>query len=651
MRILRLVRSSWVPCAVLSAGIAWALPAAAQTGTITGTVIESSTQQPLSGAQVSVVGTGLGTLTTAQGRFLIRQVPVGDQRVRVELIGYGTTTRTVTVGAGETVTINFELAQSAIALDEIVVTGQGRARQRRELSTTVDVIDARDLELAPVQSVEELIRGRVAGATISATSAQPGTGSTINFRGVSSVFGSQTPVIYVDGVKVDNSDEIGLYTGGEYSSALSELLVSDIERVEITKGGAASTLYGADAASGVIQIFTKKGTQGPARFTARIEQGLDTPELKYMFDTGLIYPDLVEQGAPGDFLKENFFRVGHFQNYYTSVSGGSADVTFDVSARIQDSEGVQPKNGSQVWNLRGGMQAAVTDRLRLSFSGTYTRQDYSRLFNGDAIADPLTSFEVGDVFFFTGVDRSPDNFGEALDIFISPEIDEDVNRFLFSTGLDYQISQLLTSRVTAGVDFRQSQQRIFEPIGFTPGEVTGELNRFDREFSSVSLDAAMTLSYPETEILENSLTVGAQGFREDLSTIVATGNTFALPGAPDFDEAADITASEFNQELFNGGIYIEDQVGLWDQLFLNAGVRFDFNSTFGEDVEFETYPKLGASYLLSEADPLQDIDFVTNLKLRAAWGQTGKFPEPFLRDRTFEATPFRGASAPTFDNP
>src|SRR5690606_7015198 len=131
------------------------------------------------------------------------------------------------------------------------------------------------------------------------------------------------------------------------SSALAELLTSDIERIEIIKGGAASTLYGSDAANGVIQIFTRKGTPGAPRVTMRIEQGLDQPELKYMFDTQMSFRNEVEAGeVPANYLRDNFFQNGHFQNYGITVAGGQADFTYNVSGRIQQADGVQPYNES-----------------------------------------------------------------------------------------------------------------------------------------------------------------------------------------------------------------------------------------------------------------------------------------------------------------
>ncbi|NNF25728.1 MAG: TonB-dependent receptor, partial [Gemmatimonadetes bacterium] len=189
----------------------------------------------------------------------------------------------------------------------------------------------------------------------------------------------------------------------------------------------------------------------------------------------------------------------------------------------------------------------------------------------------------------------------------------------------------------------------FQPIGFTPGEPTGELTRFDRDFTSVSLDAGATYSWENNEgSITSSTTVGAQGFREDETIISANGTTFALPGTFDFDGAAIITAAEANQEIFNGGFYVDEQLGFWNKLYVGAGFRIDAGSSFGDDIDTELYPKATGSYILSED---LDLAFVDEFKLRAAYGETGKFPGAFLKDRTFSAQSFRGESAPRFDNP
>ena len=629
---------------ILAAGAV--VPAAAQTGTVQGVVLDGVSGRPLAHAQLHVAGTGIGQLGNSAGRFELLNVPAGEQVLRITLIGYGDVDTTVAVEAGRTVALEIRMTSTAISLDEIVVTGVGAETARRALGTSVEVLTAKDFEFAPVQSVDQLLQGRVPGATVNATSAQPGTGSLINFRGTSSVFGAQTPVIYIDGVRVDNDQSTAAGTGGEQSSALADLLTADIERIEITKGGAASTLFGSDAATGVIQIFTRKGSPGPPRITARTELGMELPELKYIFDTRVIYKALVDADSVSPtFMEDNYFQRGTSQNYYLGVAGGTADVTYSVSGRLEDRTGTQPKDGSTNYSLRGGMQASVTEDFAMEFSGGYVRHNFDRLFNGRSIEDPLTTFEVGDALYFARAET----LEEALNIFLLPDIGESVNRFIFSAGARWNVRDGLAAKLTVGADNRTNQQRIFEPIGFTPGEVTGRLNRRDRSFTSVSLDAGATYKWENPDnTVRSSLTVGVQGFREEESVINASGRTFALPGTNDFDAAAVVTAGEANTEVFNGGFYLDEQASFRDRLYLGAGFRIDAGSSFGDEIDTEFYPKATASFLLGDE---ASIPLVDELKLRAAYGQTGKFPGAFLKDRTFSATPFRGESAPRFANP
>jgi TonB-dependent starch-binding outer membrane protein SusC len=627
-------------------------PAAAQaTGTIEGEIVDQASGRTLAGAQVAIPGTRLSVASGNNGRFQLTGVPAGEVTVRVQLIGFQTEEQTITLAQGATATLNFQLSTRALAMDELVVTGVGQATERRQLTASVSVLSEQMIAEAPVQSLEQLLQGRVAGATVSMVSAQPGTGALINFRGVSSVIGSQTPVIYVDGVRVDNSQSTSGGTGGEQSSALSELMTSDIERIEITRGGAASTLYGSDAATGVIQIFTKRGRPGPPQITFRVEQGVDTPELRYILDARHVYPSRVESGeVPGNFIAREFFQSGWNQDYQLGITGGTSQFTYSVSGRILDTEGVQPQNEGTLYSMRGGIQANLSEQSRLTFSGSYTRHNYDRLFNGTAIADPITALEVGDVMFFTGAD----NLRDALDIFLMPEIPESVNRFNFSAGYQYDHSERLSFRATVGADHRNSEQTQFQPIGFIAGQAEGQLFRRQRNFTSATVDAAGTLRWPISPDYRNSVSVGVQGFRDDTYVLFGQGRGFALPGSKNFGDAGDITSGESRSQVFTGGVFIDDNLAMFDRYFLNLGVRIDAGTSFGDDVDWAAFPKVGAAYQISREPALERFfegPVVTDLRLRAAYGETGKFPPPFLRDRTFDATSFRGESAPRFDNP
>jgi hypothetical protein len=187
-------------------------PVAAQTtGSVRGQVMEASTMQPLVGAQVSVTGTQRGGLTDSNGNFLITGVPAGQVTVRVESIGYRSVVQQTNVAAGQTAVVNFELTQSAIGLDEIVVTGTAGRTTKRAIGNSVGSIKASEItEAAPISNVQQLLQGRTPGVTLFASSGVVGGSSRIRIRGASSLNAGNEPVVFIDGVRVQSGTGAGL---------------------------------------------------------------------------------------------------------------------------------------------------------------------------------------------------------------------------------------------------------------------------------------------------------------------------------------------------------------------------------------------------------------------------------------------------------
>lgn len=603
------------------------------TGEIRGTVTDVERGEGLIGANVVLQGTNFGAATNLDGMYSIRSVPPGRYTVTVRYVGYRQQSKEVAVSVNATATVDFQLSVSALQMDEVVVTGQGSAIEKRKLASPIETISAREVSSAPVTSIDQLLQGRVPGMVSFNTSGQPGTAGRIRSRGIRSAFASQTPVIYVDGVRVDNQDNFRLQrgTGGLVTSSIADLVVGQIERVEVLKGGAAATLYGSDAAAGVIQVFTKKGFAGAPRWTFSTMLGIDAPETQWV----------VEQ-----FTKDKVLKNGNFQQYTANVTGGSDVSSYNLTGRMQSSEGVIEKNNNRYYNIGGGMRSQMGDRLSMEFSAGYTNSLYGGMFNNNAIASILGSTEDSTI-------QSTPNPDSTLRIALLPDHREVVNRFTTSATARYNPLNMLGTRFTVGLDYRKNEQRIFNPIEAavwtsTPG---GQLARFDRDFLTISLDAAATLSYPREGDVTSTLTVGVQGFREEDRQSNATGSNFPVPGTDDFDNAATVTASESNQQLFSGGFYINENVGLFDRIFLDVGLRIDGNSAFGKDAGLQSYPKAGVAYNLAEETFWPLGEYWNSFKLRASYGQTGKFPNAFTRDRTFNAGRFLGAGLITFANP
>jgi TonB-linked SusC/RagA family outer membrane protein len=231
------------------------------TGVVRGTITEAGTGRPLSGAQVSIKGTQRGNIADASGAYQITAVTPGAAVVRVDLIGFRSAEQAVTVVAGQTATVNVQLNQSAIGLDAIVVTGtSGRGQAKRTLGNSVSTVNADKItETAPIQNVQQLIQGRTPGVTMMNSTGVIGGGSRTRIRGSGSLNAGNEPVVFVDGVRVQSGQSQTSGNTAQPINLLEAFNPQDIESIEVIKGPAAATLYGAEAATGVIQIITKKG--------------------------------------------------------------------------------------------------------------------------------------------------------------------------------------------------------------------------------------------------------------------------------------------------------------------------------------------------------------------------------------------------------
>ncbi|MGH7468372.1 MAG: SusC/RagA family TonB-linked outer membrane protein [Longimicrobiales bacterium] len=271
------VRSGTVlACAALAIAAMGPVAATAQnTGIVRGTVVEAGSNRPLAGVQVFIKGTGRGTLSDQRGNFLLSDVAAGSITVRVESIGYKAAEQPVTVAAGQPSTANFTLQESAIGLDELVVTGTAGRTPKRALGNSVSSVKAEAItEAAPITNVNQLLQGRAAGVTLVNQTGVLGGSSKIRIRGTGSISASNNPVVYVDGIRVESGTINTEGNTAQGISALESFNPNDIESIEVIKGPAAATLYGADAAAGVIQIITKKGRPAEGlQWTASMEYG------------------------------------------------------------------------------------------------------------------------------------------------------------------------------------------------------------------------------------------------------------------------------------------------------------------------------------------------------------------------------------------
>ena len=259
--------------------------AQAQTGTVTGVVTDNSTNQPLVGARVTVVGTTLATATSDDGRFTLRNVPSGSRQIRVQRIGFAPTFRNVTVRDGETATVAADLVAQATQLSSVVAVGYG-TQLRRDLTGAVSTVTTEAIDKSPMKSIDQMLQGTSPGVQVTTGSSEPGGAISIRIRGTSSITGNSEPLYVIDGFPIENDiDGLSVGNGGRDRTTppnpLSTLNPSDIESISMLKDASATAIYGARGANGVVIVTTKQGRGAKPTFSLDWYAGSQTVAKRY----------------------------------------------------------------------------------------------------------------------------------------------------------------------------------------------------------------------------------------------------------------------------------------------------------------------------------------------------------------------------------
>ena len=665
MRILRSI------LATALVALVFPLTLAAQSGVVTGVVIDQTTLQPLPSAQVTVAGTQLGTVTNRDGRFTISNVPQGERTIRALSIGYASSEVIVQVPAGGTVTANLELRQSTILLEGVVVSAvTGQAARRRELGTNSGVVSSRELELAPITSVSTALTARVAGVNLQGVSGTVGGSQRIRVRGANSLSLSNEPLIFIDGILSTNSTGVSLGTGGQDVSRLNDLNQDDIENIEILKGPAASALYGTAAANGVILITTRRGRAGAAQFRAYAEVGTLDDETEYP-DTFLSYqvndsarPLTLngttlnttgytacsnENAARGlcrqdETISRNYFSspqspfTSGFRNKYgLSASGGSDATSYFLSADWEEEQGSISFNTLERLSLRANIDGQLTEALNVSVSSNYINSGLVLNSNDNSIFSPLINGFLASPFDPTQeqIDASAPGsrpaagFGYYSRDFEEYPVNQDVDRFIIGSALNYTPLNWLTANVNVGLDwFSRLDTRTLQPgrlpiaATFTPGnrDATSNTNLI---FTS---NVSSTATFQPLDNLVSTTTVGGAFNRERFTNVRCFG-VGVVEGTQSCSSTSSLFAiDEAFSETRTIGLFVQQQFGINDRIFVAASLRGDDNSAFGADFGLVTYPSASLSWVVSEEPFFPTLPGLSSLRLRSAYGQSGLRP-------------------------
>lgn len=671
---------------------AWLLfgasPASAQQGAITGAVTDAGTGDPVSGAQVFVEGTEMGTLTSQDGSYRLEGVPTGQQTVRVRLIGYQRASQTVSVSSGQAATANFQLSQTALKLQEVVVTGVAGETPETKLPFTVGQLNAEEVPV-PSSTAGGLLQGKIAGAQVVSTSGQPGEGVSIQLRGATSINASgrsQEPLIVVDGVILGRG------------MGLADLNSLDIQNIEVVKGAAAASLYGSRAQNGVVQITTKRGEgmeTGSIDFTVRAEagQGQLPKELPLAQNTALrpnasgcseiggssCYLDSdgnptgfgsaaldYEDGFPNPntwtvFQDNNFpepqtfdqvdrfFDPGDNYSVYGAATGRVQNTNFRVSGEYYEEEGIiQYETGYNRKNVRMNLDNSPSDDLDFQISGFYSTADQD-IAPGNAFfgltfmapnVDLTRTDEDGDLIIV------PDPRSiEANPLYLTKNVDNTVarERVMGSGRVTYSPLNWLSLEGTFSYDRSDETQRYYEFEGFKqtdPPETHGpgslEMDTDVQEALNAKFLATVTQTWGDLTSRTRAQALAEQQHDEGFN---AEGSQFAVRNTPTLNAlVGSSNIGSYEENIRSLGFYLIEALDYKDRYIVDGLIRRDGSSLFGEDRRWHTYYRGSAAWRVAQEPWWPAPNALGEFRLRGSYGTAGSRPSFDAQYETYGIT-------------
>ena len=655
--------------------------ATAQGGTIRGTITDAGTNQPLVAAQVFVTGTTLGSTTGADGKYSISGVQPGTVEVSVRRIGYGSTSRQVAVTDGQTATADFALNSAAVSLSEIVVTATGEQR-KREIGNAVSTIDAsRQAELKAPANIATLIQGNATGVDITSASGTVGNAANIKIRGNTSINLDNTPIIYVDGARI-NTDARGRGVGGAMSDRMLDIDPDNIASIEIVKGPAAATLYGTEAAAGVIRITTKNGSGGDegAQFSAHGEYGVSWDPNDYAVRAWNPHIDLGDQYKDTTYYIDNLkgsadianeklyydpFRTGPLGKLGISLRGGGDKLNYFTSFDWKDQKGVFVTNGQRAYNVRGNFTLKPRENVTIAVSNGYTTSSTAYNYNdgeswgyigavtlGQPMWTPIRAVDPnaggasmqtcpraleearvtgGSLADVTAAMCDYDRTFQGSNNFARLEtMDNQVKleRYTGSATLTHTEGSVWTNRLTVGYDAYSEYG--WSMIPNVPLKVLDNdpwRNVNDVQNRTLTLEGTTALNFKLPGNWASQTTFGGQYYTRQLRAASSTAYGFP-PGAYTVGNGAATAGGEDFNEVRTAGVFVQEQFSFADRLYITPAVRFDRNSAFGNNLGSVAYPKIAASWVMSEESWFPKLP-VDEFRVRGAWGTSGKQPGSF----------------------
>ena len=612
-------------------------------GKLSGRVIDAK-GEPIPGANISVKGTTIGTITDMDGNFSIDVNP--NQILTISFIGY----ETKTIPVSNQKTLNVVLQETVNQLDELVVVSYG-TQKKRDLTGSVSKIDAGELESFPVGQFAQKLQGQVAGVQINQSTGQPGKGMGFRIRGAASINGGSSPLFVVDGIPI-NMD-------------LSSINPDEIETFSILKDAAATSLYGSRAANGVVLITTKRGKQGKtqvdvnASFGIQTLKGLKTPDVmngeefaqykKEYYEDAARYEGYTG-GVPEQYQNPSQYGTG--TNWYDLLTRNAATQNYSISVTANKDkfntaivlgyfrqDGVMYNSNFERYSLRANNDYQVNDRLKLGLNIAPTLQIKNnqntdggwQILSAAFLADPTVNpyDENGEPILSL---NSPGMFPQPNWIRVLHEKTSKTQdlALLSNAFAELDIWNGIKYKFQAGFDLGAKNYRDFTPSTaggamFTapPQKASGQYNTnfhyswtienmlmYNHKFGNHNIDALVGYS--------------AQKYSNEYNQLTATD--FPSDDIPWMGAGATKNGDNNIEQWALASVIARANYSFKDRYLLQATFRRDGCSRFGAGNKYANFPSISAGWIVSDEAFMEPVTNVMNyLKIRASYGLTGNY--------------------------
>ena len=659
---------------------------------VTGIVVSQEDNQPVVGVSVLVVGTNVGTVTGADGRFSLT-VPQGKSQLRFTYVGM----ETLEVSARPQMRI--VLRNGDTNLDEIVVTAMGISRQQKTLGYSAQTLKDDELTVGKLNDVTSALAGKVAGVQISASSADPGTANSVIIRGFSSINGNNQPLYIVDGVPLQQTSSLS-QGHQEAFGGISNVNPNDIESMTVLKGAAATAIYGSRAANGVIVITTKSGKKaGERNFSISYDGSMQwrqistLPKFQNQFGQGWNgkqtyiengswgpefdgsqqvygpiwnYQQLIHKYEAVESNIEDFFETGLTTSHSVALSGVSSDqkMTYYLSYGYSSDDGIIPSDKDSYKRntiaYRGSYEATDWFKLSSSVNFANTSTDVVGSYQGTSFIDGILEFPR-DISLVDRQDlNSPFNTPEA---WYTPygitnpywAIENNLNhndakQFYGKLQADIKPLRQLTLTYRFGFDYTDYDRKvgypqinlddalIIEDYGYAPSNMNQDGYVYTRYLRKYELNHDFLANWQDKYLdskLDVNVNVGVN-MNERYATST-TGETDGLTFETGFWDLsngatkAELSESQSKRRLV--GLFGDVTIGWDEMIYLGLTARNDWSSTLPLEKNSYFYPGATLSWIFTRLIPKNNI--LTFGKLRLAYGKTGNDADPYYTSARF----------------